>query len=247
LEETVVVKRDLIHEGKAKKVFKTDDPSAIIHEFKDDATAFDGKKKGQIEGKGSVNAQISSVLFPLLESQGVKTHYHELLDDRNMLTDKLKMLEVEVVVRNIAAGSLAKRIGYDEGTPLKKTIVEFYYKRDDLGDPIINEDHIAELGIATKDEVEQMRRMGLKINQILTQFFGELGLILVDYKLEFGDRDGELILADEISPDTCRLWDERSGERMDKDRFRRDLGRVEDAYQEVLGRIKSSSKEGGSF
>jgi phosphoribosylaminoimidazole-succinocarboxamide synthase len=247
LEETVVEKRDLIHEGKAKKVFKTDDPSAIIHEFKDDATAFDGKKKGQILGKGSVNAQISSVLFQLLESQGIKTHYRELLDDRNMLTDMLKMLEVEVVVRNIAAGSLAKRIGYDEGTPLKKTIVEFYYKRDDLGDPIINEDHIAELGIASIDEVEQMRQMGLRVNQILTQFFSQLGLILVDYKLEFGDRDGELILADEISPDTCRLWDERSGERMDKDRFRRDLGRVEDAYQEVLGRIKSSSKEGGSF
>jgi phosphoribosylaminoimidazole-succinocarboxamide synthase len=247
LEDAVVEKRDLIHEGKAKKVFKTDDPTAIVHEFKDDATAFDGKKKGQIEGKGSVNAQISMVLFQLLESQGIKTHFRELLDDRNMLTDKLKMLEVEVVVRNIAAGSLAKRIGYDEGTPLKKTIVEFYYKRDDLGDPIINEDHIAELGIATKDEVEKMRQTGLKVNEILTQFFGKLGLILVDYKLEFGDKDGEIILADEISPDTCRLWDERSGERMDKDRFRRDLGRVEDAYQEVLGRIKSSSTEGGSF
>jgi phosphoribosylaminoimidazole-succinocarboxamide synthase len=247
LEDAVVVKRDLIHEGKAKKVFKTDDPTAIIHEFKDDATAFDGKKKGQIEGKGSVNAQISTVLFQLLENQGIKTHFRELLDDRNMLTDKLKMLEVEVVVRNIAAGSLAKRIGYDEGTPLKKTIVEFYYKRDDLGDPIINEDHIAELGIASKDEVEKMRQIGLKVNELLTDFFGKLGLILVDYKLEFGDKNGEIILADEISPDTCRLWDERSGERMDKDRFRRDLGRVEDAYQEVLGRIKSSSKEGGSF
>ncbi|MCL6472936.1 MAG: phosphoribosylaminoimidazolesuccinocarboxamide synthase [Firmicutes bacterium] len=243
----MVQKLEQIHEGKAKKVFSTDDPAAIIHEFKDDATAFDGKKKGQILGKGSVNAQISAALFQLLENQGVRTHFKELLDDRNMLTDKLDMLAVEVVVRNIAAGSLAKRIGYEEGTPLKKTIVEFYYKRDDLGDPFINDDHIEELGAATKEQVEEMRQTGLKVNDVLSRFFDELGLILVDFKLEFGLKDGRLVLGDEISPDTCRLWDKDTGEKMDKDRFRRDLGKVEEAYREVLSRVKGSSKEVGNF
>ncbi|HEY3375447.1 MAG TPA: phosphoribosylaminoimidazolesuccinocarboxamide synthase [Candidatus Aquicultor sp.] len=244
----MVQKLDQIHEGKAKKVFATDDAGAIIHQFKDDATAFDGKKKGQISGKGSVNAQISAALFQLLENEGVRTHYRELLDERNLLTDRLDMLMVEVVVRNVAAGSLAKRIGYEEGTPLKKTIVEFYYKRDDLGDPIINEDHIEELGIATKAQVEEMRSAALTINKTLKRFFGELGLTLIDYKLEFGAKDGLLYLGDEISPDTCRLWDKETGEKMDKDRFRRDLGKVEEAYQEVLARVQgTTSKEGGNW
>ena len=243
----MATKLNQIHKGKAKKVFATNDPTALIHEFKDDATAFDGKKKGQILGKGSVNAQISAALFRLLEDHGVKTHFRELLDDRNMLTDKLDMLAVEVVVRNVAAGSLAKRIGYEEGIKLKKPIVEFYYKRDDLGDPIINEDHIYELGIATESQISEIRNTGLKVNNILKSFFDELGLTLVDFKLEFGLKDGQLKLGDEISPDTCRLWDKETGEKMDKDRFRRDLGRVEDAYQEVLSRVKGITKVGGKF
>lgn len=243
----MATKLDQIHEGKAKKVFSTDDPAAIIHQFKDDATAFDGKKKGQILGKGSVNAQISASIFQLLENQGIRTHFRELVDERNLLTDRLDMLAVEVVVRNVAAGSLAKRIGYDEGTPLKKPIVEFYYKRDDLGDPMVNDDHIEELGIATKEQLEELRRLGLKVNDVLIRFFSELGLTLVDYKLEFGLKDGLLVLGDEISPDTCRLWDKETGEKMDKDRFRRDLGKVEEAYQEVLNRVKGTAKEGGNF
>ena len=243
----MVQKLDQIYEGKAKRVFTTDDPEAIIHEFKDDATAFDGKKKGQILGKGSVNAQVSATLFTLLENQGVRTHFRKLLDSRNMLTDRLDMLAVEVVVRNVAAGSLAKRIGYEEGTPLKKAIVEFYYKKDDLGDPFINDDHIEELAVATKEQVQEMRETGLKVNDILRRFFDELDLVLVDFKLEFGLRDGRLFLGDEISPDTCRFWDKATGERMDKDRFRRDLGKVEEAYQEVLSRVKGSAKEVGNF
>ncbi len=243
----MVQKLDQIYEGKAKRVFTTDDPEAIIHEFKDDATAFDGKKKGQILGKGSVNAQVSAALFTLLENQGVRTHFRKLLDGRNMLTDRLDMLAVEVVVRNVVAGSLAKRIGYEEGTPLKKAIVEFYYKKDDLGDPFINDDHIEELAAATKEQVQEMRETGLKVNDILRRFFDKLGLMLVDFKLEFGLRDGRLFLGDEISPDTCRFWDKATGERMDKDRFRRDLGKVEEAYQEVLSRVKGSDKEVGSF
>lgn len=243
----MVQKLEQIYEGKAKKVFTTDDPGAIIHQFKDDATAFDGKKKGQILGKGSVNAQVSAALFTLLENQGVRTHFRKLLDDKDMLTDRLDMLSVEVVVRNIAAGSLAKRIGYEEGTPLKKAIVEFYYKRDDLGDPFINDDHIEELAAATKEQVQEMRETGLRVNDVLRRFFDELGLTLVDFKLEFGLKDGRLFLGDEISPDTCRFWDKATGEKMDKDRFRRDLGKVEEAYQEVLNRVKGSSKEVGNF
>ncbi|NCO65506.1 MAG: phosphoribosylaminoimidazolesuccinocarboxamide synthase [Candidatus Aquicultor secundus] len=243
----MVQKQDQLYEGKAKKLYSTDDPSAVIHEFKDDATAFDGKKKGQIAGKGSMNARISAALFTLLENQGVRTHYRELINDRTMLTDKLDMVPVEVVVRNIAAGSLSKRLGYDEGVPLKNTIVEFYYKRDDLGDPMINEDHIAELGIATKEQIKEMRETGLKVNDVLVRFFDQLGLTLVDYKLEFGLKDGVMMLGDELSPDNCRLWDKKTGEKMDKDRFRRDLGRVEEAYREVLARVTGTSKEGGNF
>ncbi len=243
----MVQKLEQIYEGKAKKIFTTDDPEAIIHEFKDDATAFDGKKKGQIGGKGLVNAQITTALFQLLENQGVRTHFRKLLDDRNMLTDRLDMLAVEVIVRNIAAGSLAKRLGYEEGTPLKKPIIEFCYKRDDLGDPFLNEDHIEELGAATKEQVAEMRETGLKVNDVLRRFFDELGITLIDFKLEFGLKDGRLVLGDEISPDSCRLWDKATGEKLDKDRFRRDLGKVEEAYQEVLSRVKGIAKEVGNF
>ncbi|MHB0977597.1 MAG: phosphoribosylaminoimidazolesuccinocarboxamide synthase [Candidatus Aquicultorales bacterium] len=234
-------KREKLHEGKAKVVFATDDPNVIIHFFKDSATAFDGKKTGEIEGKGWMNAQISAVLFQLLEEAGVETHFKALQGENELISDKLDMVDLEVVGRNVAAGSLAKRLGYEEGTPLKEAIVEFYYKDDSLGDPIVNGDHIAELGAATPEEVAELRDIALKVNDVLTGFFDPLGLVLIDFKLEFGRKDGKLILADEISPDTCRLWDKETGERLDKDRFRRDMGRVEEAYKEILSRVKGAA------
>lgn len=235
-------KREKIYEGKAKIIYATDEPGVVIHSFKDSATAFDGKKKGEIAGKGSVNAQISAALFNLLEGAGVKTHFRSLRGENELVTDWLEMIPLEVITRNVAAGSLAKRLGYPEGKRLKKAIVEFYYKDDSLGDPIVNEDHIAELAAATPDEVSRLKEIALKVNELLSSFFGGLGLVLVDFKLEFGRKDGELVLADEISPDTCRLWDEETGERLDKDRFRRDLGRVEEAYREVLARVKGAAR-----
>ncbi|RJQ31765.1 MAG: phosphoribosylaminoimidazolesuccinocarboxamide synthase [Actinobacteria bacterium] len=235
-------KETLIYEGKAKKVYSTPSPDLVIHEFKNDATAFDGQKKGTIEGKGTVNAKISAAVFKLLEDAGVTTHFKELLSDNEMLTYRLDIILVEVVVRNIAAGSLAKRLGYPEGRHLKEPIVEFYYKNDELGDPLINDDHIAELGIASKEQLAQMRAMGLKVNDILKKFFDSSGLLLVDFKLEFGTHNGALMLADEVSPDTCRLWDKETLEKLDKDRFRRDLGKVEEAYQEVLKRVESKGQ-----
>lgn len=234
-------KREKLHEGKAKVVYSSDEPGIIIHYFKDSATAFDGKKKGEIEGKGSINAQISAALFQLLEEAGVKTHFRALQGDNELVTDKLDMMPLEVVTRNIAAGSLSKRLGYPEGAALKKPVVEFYYKDDSLGDPIVNEDHIAELGAATTDEVASLREIALKVNEVLGRFFSAQGITLVDFKLEFGRGNGELILADEISPDTCRLWDTETGERLDKDRFRRDMGRVEEAYREILARVKGAA------
>ena len=230
-------KKEKIYEGKAKIVYKTDDPSLAIQEFKDSATAFDGKKKGTITDKGYVNTQVSAYLFKLLEEGGITTHFKEFLSEREMVIDWLEMLQVEVIVRNVAAGSLAKRLGYEEGKPLKQAVVEFYYKNDELGDPILNEDHILELQLATTSQLDEMRAIALKINEILKKFFEEKGLILVDFKLEFGLKDGELVLADEISPDTCRLWDAETKEKLDKDRFRRDLGKVEEAYQEILKRV----------
>ncbi len=231
-------KKKLIYEGKAKKVFTTDDESLLVQEFKDEATAFDGKKKGKIIGKGSVNAQLSACLFSLLEEEGIATHFIELLEYNVLLTKKLNMIPIEVIVRNIAAGSLAERIGYEEGQELKEAIVEYYYKSDELGDPIINEDHIAELELTEIDNLKKMKELSLQINKILIEFFKKLGIILVDFKLEFGLLDDQVILGDEISPDTCRLWDIASGEILDKDRFRRDLGKVEEAYHEVLRRVK---------
>jgi phosphoribosylaminoimidazole-succinocarboxamide synthase len=235
-----VEKGKLLYEGKAKKVYEVLKSELIIQEFKDAATAFDGKKKGIITGKGDVNAQVSARLFQLLEEKGIRTHFKKLLTKNELLTERLEMIPVEVIVRNIAAGSLAKRLGYKEGQLLKKTIIELYYKSDELGDPILNEDHIAELGLATPDELRRMKKISLKVNQVLKEFFDQLGVTLVDFKLEFGRKDGEIVLADEISPDTCRLWDKRSGERLDKDRFRHDLGRVEETYQEVLKRVKEA-------
>ncbi len=233
----MVQKKEKLYEGKAKIVYATEDPSLVIQHFKDDATAFDGKKKGQIKDKGVSNARISAVLFELLEANGIKTHYKKLLSEAEMLTDKLEIILVEVIVRNVAAGSLAKRLGYEEGTPLKHTIVEYYYKNDALGDPILNRDHIQELDLATPEALTRLKEIALEINDVLKPFFEERNLDLVDFKLEFGYRGSEIVLGDEISPDTCRFWDKETGERLDKDRFRRDLGKVEEAYQEVLKRV----------
>ena len=234
----MVQQLDQIYEGKAKIVYKTDDENLLIQHFKDSATAFDGKKKGEIKDKGVANAAIATKLFGVLEEAGIKTHFHEMLNERDMLIDSLKMIQLEAVARNIAAGSLAKRLGYEEGVPLKKPVVEFYYKRDDLGDPIITCQHVQELGLVDEDQFKIIRDLAFKVNSILRGFFKERGLELIDMKLEFGwDKDGNIVLGDEISPDTCRFWDTETGEKLDKDRFRRDLGGVEEAYEEVLKRV----------
>lgn len=230
-------KREKLYEGKAKIIHATDDKDLIIQYFKDEATAFDGKKKGLIESKGVVNNKISEVLFKYLEENGIPTHFVKRLSDREMLNKKLDIILVEVVARNIIAGSLSKRLGKDEGESLKKPIIEYYYKDDDLGDPMINMDHIRVLDLATDDEMAQMRGYANRINALLTKFFSDRNIDLVDFKLEFGRHKGEILLGDEICPDTCRLWDKTTGEKMDKDRFRRDMGKVEDAYAEVLKRV----------
>ena len=227
----------LLYEGKAKKVFSTPDPAQVIQHFKDDATAFNAQKKGTILNKGIVNNKISIRLFRLLEEAGIRTHFIEELSDREMRTKHLKIIQIEVVVRNRATGSLIKRFGFEEGMTLDPPLVEFFYKNDPLGDPLITEDHIRLLKLATDAQVSELRRAALRINEVLLPFFRERGMMLVDFKLEFGDQDGQLILADEISPDTCRFWDIQTGERMDKDRFRKDLGRIEETYQEVLKRV----------
>ena len=234
----MVEQLEKLYEGKAKIVYATDDPNLLIQHFKDSATAFDGKKKGEIKDKGLANAAISTKLFGVLEAAGIKTHFHEMLNERDMLIDRLKMIQLEAVARNIAAGSLAKRLGYEEGVALKKPVVEFYYKRDDLGDPIITCQHVQELGLVTEDEFVAIRNFSFKVNEVLRGFFKDRGLDLIDMKLEFGwDKDGNIVLGDEISPDTCRFWDTTTGEKLDKDRFRRDLGGVEEAYEEVLRRV----------
>jgi len=233
-----VIKKEMIYEGKAKKVFKTEDSKRYIIEYKDDATAFNGVKKGTIEGKGIINNKMSAALFILLEEKGIPTHFIKLLSNREMLVKDVKILPLEVIVRNISAGSLEKRLGLDEGMELKTPVLEFCYKKDELGDPMINEYHIKAIELATEDELKTVKDYAFKINEILTLFFKERGIKLVDFKLEFGIHDGEVILADEISPDTCRLWDIKTNKKLDKDRFRRDLGDVEAAYEEVLKRIE---------
>lgn len=235
----MVRKLEKLYEGKAKIVYATDEPGLLIQHFKDSATAFNGKKKGTIVGKGAANARISARLFEILEKAGIKTHYHELLNEREMLIDRLEMIPLEAIVRNIAAGSLAERLGYEEGRRLKKPIVEFYYKRDDLGDPLLVCQHVLELGLVDAVQFQELRTLSLQVNDVLQPFFAQCGLELVDFKLEFGFKDSEIILGDEISPDTCRLWDKKTGEKLDKDRFRRDLGRVEEAYQEILKRVET--------
>ncbi|OGQ56162.1 MAG: phosphoribosylaminoimidazolesuccinocarboxamide synthase [Deltaproteobacteria bacterium RIFCSPLOWO2_02_FULL_53_8] len=226
-----------LYEGKAKALYSTEDPNLLIQYFKDEATAFDGKKKGIILDKGILNNKISSRIFSMLEDNGVPTHFVDMPSDREMLVKRLKIIPIEVVVRNIAAGSLAKRMGIDEGTPLKHTILELYYKSDPLGDPMINEYHIKAFGLAEVSQLRQMETAAFKVNRILTEFFDQRGIILVDFKLEFGIHNDEVLLGDEITPDGCRLWDKTTNEKLDKDRFRRDLGKVEEAYQEVLRKV----------
>ncbi|SIT05972.1 phosphoribosylaminoimidazolesuccinocarboxamide synthase [Alicyclobacillus vulcanalis] len=229
----------LLYEGKAKKVFATPDEGVVRVVYKDDATAFNGEKRGTIVGKGAINNQVSNLLFRYLEEHGVPTHFVEQLSERETLVRKVAIIPLEVVVRNLAAGSFAKRFGIEEGTPLERPLVEFYYKNDALGDPLVTDDHAILLHLATAEDLAELRRLALAVNDLLVRRFRDAGLILVDFKLEFGRLgSGEIVLADEISPDTCRLWDEHTREKMDKDRFRRDLGGVEQAYQEVWARLK---------
>lgn len=230
-------KLEMLYEGKAKKVYKTDDPDCYIVDYKDDATAFNGEKKGTIEQKGIVNNRVSNHLFKLLESKGVETHFVKEISDRETIVKKVSIVPLEVIVRNIAAGSLSKRLGLPEGTKLAKTVLEYSYKDDALGDPMINDYHVFAMELATKEELETIANTAFKINEILTDYLKDLGIELIDFKLEFGRYQGRIILADEISPDTCRFWDTKTGEKLDKDRFRRDMGGVEDAYQEVLKRL----------
>ncbi|MDR3135414.1 MAG: phosphoribosylaminoimidazolesuccinocarboxamide synthase [Deltaproteobacteria bacterium] len=227
----------LLYEGKAKKIFETEHPYEVEVLFKDDATAFNGAKKGQINSKGILNNAISSFFFQLLDRNGVKTHFIKQIDERCMLVHKLKIIQIEVVVRNIAAGSLSRRIGWVEGRPLPSPVVEFYYKDDDLGDPLINDYHIAIMGLATQEELSFLASEALKVNKILKDHLDHCKVKLVDFKLEFGKSDTQILLGDEISPDTCRFWDSETNLKLDKDRFRQDLGNVEEAYQEMHKRL----------
>ena len=227
-----------LYEGKAKKVYATDDPELVIVSYKDDATALDGLKKGTVAGKGVVNNKMSNFLCRLLESRGVKTHYVEELSDRETLVKKVSIVPLEVIIRNISAGSFAKRYGVEEGIVFKSPTIEFSYKNDDLHDPLINSYHALALGLATEEEINTIKETAFKINGILKEYFLTLNVKLVDFKLEFGrTSDGTVILADEISPDTCRFWDADTNEKLDKDRFRRDLGGVEEAYAEMMKRV----------
>ena len=229
-----------LYEGKAKKVFKTSDDALYMVEYKDDATAFNGEKRGTIEGKGVINNKGSAMLFRELEKDGVETHLVEYIDDTHQLVKRVEIVLLEVICRNVIAGSLAKRVGREEGEVLPKPILEFSYKNDDLGDPMINRYHATALGIATDEEIDNIVAQAFKINELLKDIFDKANLVLVDFKLEFGRTpDGKIILADEISPDTCRLWDKDTHEKLDKDRFRRDLGGVEEAYIEVYNRLKN--------
>ena len=233
-----MTKLEQVYEGKAKKVFRTDDPEAFLVDYKDDATAFNGLKKGSIAGKGAINNRVTNYLMKLLEKEGVPTHFVAELSPRETLVKKVTIVPLEVIVRNIAAGSLSKRLGLPEGTKLSKTVLEYCYKDDALGDPMVNEYHIAAMGWATEEELALIAAYALKVNDILSAYLKDLNIELIDFKLEFGKTcEGKIVLADEISPDTCRFWDSRTHEKLDKDRFRRDLGGVEDAYQEILKRL----------
>lgn len=230
-------KLEQLYEGKAKKVYKTDDPDCYIVDYKDDATAFNGEKRGTILEKGIVNNRVSNHLFKMLEAKGIPTHFVEEISDRETIVRKVEIVPIEVIVRNIAAGSLSKRLGLPEGTKLARTVLEFSYKNDALGDPMINDYHALAMNLATEEELKKIADMSFAINKILGEYLKESNIELIDFKLEFGRYHGDIILADEISPDTCRFWDTKTGEKLDKDRFRRDMGGVEDAYQEVLKRL----------
>lgn len=233
-----MTKKDQLYEGKAKKVFKTDDPELLIVSYKDDATAFNGLKKGTIAGKGVINNKMSNLLMQHLEKVGIPTHFVKELSDRDTLVKKVSIVPLEVIVRNIAAGSFSKRYGVEEGFVFDTPTIEFSYKNDELGDPLMNEYHAVAMKLATPEEIETITGYAFGVNEQLKAFWKECGVTLVDFKLEFGKTtDGSLVLADEISPDTCRLWDSKTGEKLDKDRFRRDLGGVENAYAEVMKRL----------
>lgn len=232
------VKTQQLYEGKAKKVFATDDPNLVIVSYKDDATAFNGAKRGSIVGKGLVNNRMSNFLMEKLEEVGIPTHYVKEISDRETIVKKVKIVPLEVIVRNIAAGSLAKRLGLPEGTKMKRTVLEYCYKCDALDDPMVNEYHILAMEYCTEDELKTIADMALRINDYLVKYFASIKVELVDFKLEFGKTpDGKIVLADEISPDTCRFWDAETHEKLDKDRFRRDMGGVEDAYKEMMKRV----------
>lgn len=230
-------KEELLYEGKAKKVYKTENPDLLIVDYKDDATAFNGLKKGTIAGKGVINNRMSNYLMKILSQKGIPTHFVEELSDRETLVKKVEIVPLEVIIRNIAAGSFSKRLGIEEGTQLKETVLEFCYKNDDLGDPMVNLSHVRAIGIANQQEIDKISEIAYKVNEVLKEYFKSVNIQLVDFKIEFGRYKGEIILADEISPDTCRLWDLTTNEKLDKDRFRRDLGNVEDAYEEVFKRL----------
>jgi phosphoribosylaminoimidazole-succinocarboxamide synthase len=229
---------EFLYEGKAKKIYRTDDPDLCLVEFKDDATAFDGVKKDRLADKGILNNRLSALFFTLLEEQGVATHFERTVSEREMLVKKLDIIPVEVIVRNIAAGSISQRLGIPEGTKLGRTVIEFSLKDDALHDPMINHYHIYAMDLASAAEMAALEQTALRVNEILIPFLKQRGITLVDFKLEFGRHKGEIILGDEISPDTCRFWDSSSGEKLDKDRFRRDLGGVVEAYREVLRRME---------
>ena len=231
-------KCEMLYEGKAKKVYTTEDPELYIVDYKDDATAFNGLKKGTISGKGVINNRVTNHLMKMLESKGIPTHFVEELSDRETVVKKVKIVPLEVIVRNIAAGSMSKRLGIEEGTVLPTTVLEYSYKNDDLGDPLINDYHALAMQLCTREELDQIASYAFKINEILKAFFKEINVDLVDFKMEFGKlSDGTIVLADEISPDTCRFWDATTHEKLDKDRFRRDMDNVDEGYHEIMKRL----------
>ena len=238
-----IVKTEQLYEGKAKKVFATNDPDLVIVDYKDDATAFNGEKKGTIVGKGAINNKMTNYMFKLLEKEGIPTHLVEEISDRETIVKKVEIVPLEVIVRNVAAGSFSKKLGIEEGTKLKQPTLEFSYKCDELGDPFINKYYALGLGLATEEEIEDITKYAFKVNEFMLGFFKNIGIDLIDFKIEFGrTSDGEIVLADEVSPDTCRLWDMATNEKLDKDRFRRDLGKVREAYEEILARLEKVIK-----
>lgn len=232
-----IVKTEQLYEGKAKKVFATNDPDLVIVDYKDDATAFNGEKKGTIVGKGAINNKMTNYMFNLLEKEGIPTHLVEEISDRETIVKKVEIVPLEVIVRNVAAGSFSKKLGIEEGTKLKQPTLEFSYKCDELGDPFINKYYALGLGLATEEEIEDITKYAFKVNEFMLGFFKNIGIDLIDFKIEFGRFHGKILLADEISPDTCRFWDSKTHEKLDKDRFRRDMGGVEEAYHEMIKRV----------